>query len=117
MLKLEADDFLRDLRKPCFCTELPADERLPQVAEAGSFGGGMLLYLAASSEVSRVFDELLRLVLLSFRRTELEGLTGSGSLGDSFSSDFTIDEKLKPRGPAGFCFVSWFPSPFVLGCM
>jgi hypothetical protein len=94
--------------------------KLLQVAEAGSLGGGILLYLAAVSlsELSCVLDVLRRRVRLNLRRiAEAENVEWV-SLGDSFSSGLLLNEKLGALGPVGFdrtlCLLN---SPLYLGCM
>ena len=88
------------------------------MADAGSFGGGIVLYLAVSSSAdSRDLDVLLRRFLLSFRRIDEAEKVGSASLGDNFSSTLVFDEKLGARGPEGRRWVSLENSPLYFGCM
>ena len=65
---LDTEDWRRGLRKEDFVTGLVevAEERLFHVAEAGSFGGGILSYLERSMSAS---DERLAFELLRRRAT------------------------------------------------
>lgn len=66
VLVLEAEVFRLDLKKPGFCVGLAEVFwlRLDQVADAGSFGGGILSYRAASESFPEISDNLVSLVLL-----------------------------------------------------
>jgi hypothetical protein len=105
VVKLEADVFRREFRYVCFCVGLVfVIARLLEVAEAGSLGGGILLYLAPASTpgFSRVFEMLRRRVRLNLRRIAEAEKEDSVSLEEGFSSCLLLYEKLGALGPLGF---------------
>lgn len=90
-MKLEADVFRREMRCDCLCGRLLfAAARFPQVADPGSWGGGISLYLVGGSDsvFSRVLDVLRFRVRLSLLLIAEARKDDSVSLGDSFSSGF-----------------------------
>jgi hypothetical protein len=86
-----------------------------QVADAGSFGGGMLSCFCVcvgysgprSVAAYEVFDELLLQLRLSFRRSEDadEGVSGSAGLDDCGVSFFTSLMDVCARGPFNLVFL------------
>lgn len=111
--------------KGCFVAPKSAN-----VAEAGSFGGGMSSYLgglicAASTDVGvgGTLDEVLRHPRLSFLRKELPEDGGSGSSLDDMvlmdAESLIVDlEVVRDRGPIGLVdggSASWFPRVYSSG--
>jgi hypothetical protein len=124
-LVLELDVCRRDLmyERTGFCCigpEAAEDELFDHVADAGSFGGGMLLYLLVSSAAASTSFGSFFLRLSFLRRAEAENADSESdpfSTGLSVNAVLGVTEKLGARGPAGRGPVVRFSSVVKLGLM
>ena len=117
---LELDDFRGDAKKPWRCVGLVLVlSKLLHVADAGSFGGGILSYLVLPPSFSTRDRILVSLrFLLNFRLSvEVESI-GSTSVGTDFPATLSSLESLGALGPLGlFWLAIRLSSPPYLGCM